>query len=50
MTDPSAHHQGDAPPVDERTPISFIVMLVLAVLYLGWRLVQGVIAAIGWLS
>lgn len=32
------------PPDDEvRTPISFKVMVGLAFLYLGWRLVQGVV-------
>ena len=31
------------PPEDElRTPISFKLMVGLAALYLGWRLVQGV--------
>ena len=38
-----------AAPYDEKTPISFIILLVLAVLYLGWRLVQGIAVAIGWL-
>jgi len=32
------------PPDDEiRTPLSFKLMVGLAVLYLGWRLVQGVV-------
>ncbi len=26
-----------------RPPISFWIMIVLAVLYLGWRLVQGIL-------
>ena len=30
---------------DESWPIGFLVIVTLAVLYLGWRLVQG----IGWL-
>lgn len=39
MTDP-------APPQDDlKTPFSFKLMVVLAVLYLGWRLVE----AISWL-
>jgi hypothetical protein len=28
---------------DLRTPLSFKVMVVLVVLYLGWRLVEGVV-------
>lgn len=28
---------------DLRTPFSFKLMVVLVVLYLGWRLVQGVV-------
>ena len=46
MSEPSP---GESAPVDERTPISFIILLVLAVLYLGWRLVQGIVVALGWL-
>ncbi len=30
---------------DESWPIGFLIIVTLAVLYLGWRLVQGV----GWL-
>lgn len=31
-------------PDDEvRTPFSFKLMIVLVVLYLGWRLIQGVV-------
>ena len=35
----------ETPPPEEdfKTPLSFKVMVGLAVLYLGWRLVQGVI-------
>jgi hypothetical protein len=28
---------------EERWPVGFMVMLVLVALYLGWRLVQGVV-------
>ncbi|MGB7859010.1 MAG: hypothetical protein WBM90_00775 [Acidimicrobiia bacterium] len=33
------------PPSNEdlRTPLSFKLMVVLAVVYLGWRLIQGVV-------
>jgi hypothetical protein len=33
------------PEDDERAPFSFRLMIVLVVIYLGWRLVQG----IGWI-
>ncbi len=35
---------GPPPQDEERAPFSFRLMIVLVVLYLGWRLVQ----AIGW--
>ncbi|HXV70756.1 MAG TPA: hypothetical protein VEB69_05075 [Acidimicrobiia bacterium] len=28
---------------DVKTPLSFKIMIVLVVLYLGWRLVEGVV-------
>ena len=34
--------QPGPPEEDFKTPISFKVMVALAVLYLGWRLVQGI--------
>lgn len=34
----------------EPTPFSFKLMVVMAVLYLGWRLVQGVAAFIRWIN
>lgn len=33
----------ERPQDDTKTPFSFKLMVVLAVLYLGWRLVQGVL-------
>jgi hypothetical protein len=30
------------PEGDERAPFSFRLMIVLVVIYLGWRLVQGI--------
>ena len=38
MTEPARQDQDDL-----KTPLSFKVMVVLVTLYLGWRLVQGVI-------
>ena len=34
--------QPDTKPEEESWPIGFMVILLLAALYLGWRLVQGV--------
>ncbi len=41
MTDPR--------PQDEevKAPLSFKLMIILTVLYLGWRLVQGIVWLIG---
>ncbi len=35
----SEHNEQD----DLKTPFSFKLMVVLVVLYLGWRLVQGIV-------
>ncbi|HWB87613.1 MAG TPA: hypothetical protein VG872_00215 [Acidimicrobiia bacterium] len=37
MTEPDRQQE------DLKTPFSFKLMVVLVVLYLGWRLVQGVV-------
>ena len=39
MTDPQQHESTE----EIKTPFSFKLMVALAVLYLGWRLVQGII-------
>lgn len=36
-------------PEDVRTPWSFKLMVVLVALYLGWRLVQGIVWLVEWL-
>ena len=33
---------GPPPQQDERAPFSFRLMIVLVVIYLGWRLIQGI--------
>lgn len=43
MTEPQRQEE------EIKTPFSFKLMIVLTVLYLGWRLVEGVIALWGWL-
>lgn len=45
MTEP-----GGTGPEDVKTPFTFKLMIVLVVLYLGWRLVQGVIWLVEWLA
>lgn len=34
---------------DLKTPFSFKLMIVLTVLYLGWRLVEGIVWLVDWL-
>ena len=40
----------DRAPEDVKAPLSFKLMLALTAIYLGWRLVQGVIWMINRLS
>jgi hypothetical protein len=40
----------ERPGPDERTPFSFRLFVVLAVIYLGWRLIQGIAWVIGKLT
>jgi hypothetical protein len=37
------NNPGPPPDDDVRTPLSFKLMVGVAMLYLGWRLVQGVV-------
>ena len=39
MTEPPHHQDAE----DVKTPLSFKLRVALAALYLGWRLVQGVV-------
>ena len=34
---------------DIKTPFTFKLMIVLTVLYLGWRLVEGIVWLVDWL-
>ncbi len=34
----------------ERWPIGFMLLVGAVALYLGWRLVQGIIALAGWIA
>lgn len=45
MTGPTGPDRNGPPP---GAPLSFKLMVGLAALYLGWRLVQGVIALYRW--
>jgi hypothetical protein len=33
-----------------KTPFSFKLMIVLVVLYLGWRFIQGIVWLVDWIS
>ncbi len=37
-------------PEEAKTPFSFKLMIVLVVLYLGWRIIQGIMWLVDWLS
>ena len=45
MTDPTGSDRKGNPP---GAPFSFKLMVALAALYLGWRLVQGMMALYRW--
>jgi len=45
MSDSDHSGQGEA-----KTPFSFKLMIVLVVLYLGWRLIQGIVWLVDWIS
>jgi hypothetical protein len=48
MTDDQPRDGSQSPPAEDlKTPFSFKLMIVLTVLYLGWRLVEAVIWVIG---
>lgn len=53
MSEGGAPREGRTPPRDGEksgAPLGFKLFLGLAVLYLGWRLAQGVMWVIGWLG
>ena len=47
MTGPTGPEPSRHPP---RAPLSFKLMVALAALYLGWRLVEGVMALYRWVT
>ena len=47
MSDPASAGDHEPP---QTTPFSFKLMVGLAALYLGWRLVQGIAALIRWIT
>ena len=49
MTEESLTGDGAAEPDYPPTPFSFKLMIGLAVLYLGWRLIEGLVALARWL-
>lgn len=44
MSEPGGPSQSEV-----KTPFTFKLMVVLAVLYLGWRLIQGIVWLVEWL-
>lgn len=48
MTEDSDSDRGEQEGSEQRWPIGFILLVAAVALYLGWRLVQGVGALIGW--
>ena len=53
--DPHERPDGELPATSEGEqeppwPVGFIILVGLAALYLGWRLIQLIVQAIGWLS
>ncbi len=35
---------------DEKWPWSFILLIVSAAIYLGWRLIQGIVWLVNWIG
>jgi hypothetical protein len=50
MTSDGDHGKPERKPSQERWPIGFMLLVGAVALYLGWRLVQGFIALVGWIS
>ena len=46
----SNRDEGQNQEQSHRTPFSFKLTIAMAILYLGWRLVQGVVAFIRWIG
>ncbi len=47
MSEHLSEAEGEPTP---KTPFSFKLMVALGILYLGWRLVEGIAALIRWLT
>ena len=43
-------HSDQQPAEEVKAPFSFKLMVVLVVLYLGWRLIQGVVWLYQWIT
>jgi len=50
MTDPLPEDEPKEDADEQHWPIGFMLLIAAVSLYLGWRLIQGVTALIGWLS
>ncbi|MEA2023491.1 MAG: hypothetical protein U9N79_04270 [Actinomycetota bacterium] len=50
MTEERTADDTDRDAEQQRWPIGFMLLIGLTALYLGWRLIQGIGALIGWIS
>lgn len=50
MSDGGEQRESGGEPTEARWPIGFMLLVGAVALYLGWRLVQGIIALVGWIS
>ncbi len=49
VADPDGGGEVAGDPDDEKWPIGFMLTIALTALYLGWRLVQGLVLLFDWL-
>ena len=50
MTDGEEPDRNEENGSAQRWPIGFMLLVAAVALYLGWRLVQGIGALVGWIS
>jgi len=50
MTGDEEPERGDEDGSAQRWPIGFMLLVGAVAIYLGWRLVQGIGALVGWMS
>jgi hypothetical protein len=50
MTEDQSTDESDQDVKRQRWPIGFMLLISVTALYLGWRLVQGIGALVGWIT